>query len=307
MSESLKIVHVAATTNGAPWLLELMRRQRRRGHLVEAIIPPGEGTIPVVLQHEGFTYHTAALDLMARTHILTGTLMVHRLARLLEQVRPDIVQFHLFPSIIIGRLASWIADVPLRFSMIPGTYYLEAPVLRDIDFGTARFDTRVIATCERTRELYREAGIPEDRLELMYYGADEKRFDPSLYSRQSFRDDIGISSETPLIGLVAFFYPPATESPFSPPHLVGRSIKGHDIVLRSIPRVLKTWPDATFAFIGGGWGEAGEEHREEMRELALPFHGKLLEEDLDHVVSSLREAIPRCRFSAPRTKLGRLA
>ena len=27
---------------------------------------------------------------------------------------------HLFPSIVLGRIAGWLADVPVRFSMIPG-------------------------------------------------------------------------------------------------------------------------------------------------------------------------------------------
>ena len=43
------------------------------------------------------------------------------------------VHYHLFPSIVLGRMAAWAADVPVRISMIPGPYYLEAPVLGGID------------------------------------------------------------------------------------------------------------------------------------------------------------------------------
>jgi hypothetical protein len=73
----------------------------------------------------------------------------------------------LFPSIVLGRIAGWLADVPVQFSMIPGPYYLEAPILGEIEARTAWADTRVIASCEHTRTLYVRHGVSADRLDLI--------------------------------------------------------------------------------------------------------------------------------------------
>ena len=264
----LRIVHVAATTNGAPWMLDLMREQRRRGHEVQAIIPPGPGTIPAILREEGFSFSVTDLDVIARSTRLSAAGLVIRLARLLRGLRADVVQYHLFPSIVAGRFAAWIADVPLRFSMIPGTYYLEAPTLGRIETGTAWTDTRVIATCERTRTLYLKAGVPSSLVEVFFYGVDPVRFDPAAVSGSAFRDVLGVHQEALVVGLVALFYPRMADTPYTPPYLVGRDLKGRDVLIRAVPEVLEEFPEARFLLIGGPWGAGGDALMEEMRSLA---------------------------------------
>ena len=72
----------------------------------------------------------------------------------------------------------------------------------------------------------------------------------------------------PLIGIVAYFYPPPMPGPEVSPRLAGRGIKGHDILLRALPRVLARLPRAHVAFVGDGWGPPGVAYQEEMKALA---------------------------------------
>src|SRR5579863_1712062 len=265
---SLRVVHVAATANGAGWMHEMLRELRGRGHDASAIIAGRDGTLAPKLTADGIPFEVLDLDVLSSRSVREAAAKAWALLRLLRRLRPDVVHYHLFPSILLGRLAGWAADVPVRFSMIPGTYYLEAPVLGEADAKTVWADTRVIASCEHTRTLYGRFGVPRDHIELIYYGADSRRFAPDRADGARVRRELGIAADTPTVGIVAYFYPPLPAGPFTPPHLVGRAIKGHDVLLRAIPRVLARVPDAVFLLVGEGWGEAGRTYERGLRALA---------------------------------------
>jgi hypothetical protein len=149
-AESPHVVHIAATANGAHWMHQMLRDLRARGYRSTAIIGGRGGTLEARLTRDGIPYHVLELDVFASRNAVAAARRLLQLARLLRHLKADVVQYHLFPSIIVGRLAAWMADVPVRFSMIPGPYYLEAPILGDIDISTAWADSKVIASCEYT-------------------------------------------------------------------------------------------------------------------------------------------------------------
>lgn len=264
----LHVVHLVATANGAAWMHQMLRELRARGHRVTAIIGGRGGTLERRLLDDGIPFHVLDLDVLASRNALTAARKVIDLVRLLRRLRPDVAHFHLFPSIILGRIAAWIADVPVRVSMIPGPYYLEAPVLGDIDVRTTRFDSKVIASCEYTRTLYARAGVPRDHVELVYYGQDAALYDRSRADGQRVRREWGLGADVPIVGDVAYFYPPLPDNPFTPRHLVGRGVKGHDVLLRAIPRVLARVPNAVFVLVGEGWGPGGSAYVASLQQLA---------------------------------------
>ena len=169
-------MHVAGTANGAAWMHQMLCGLREQGYRVSAVIGGDEGTLATRLRRDGVAFDVLDLDVFSQRGLLSAGRRFLSLVRLLQRVRPDVVQFHLYPTIYIGRLAAWIADVPARFSMIPGPYYLEAPTLREFDLATAPFDSKVIASCDYTRTLYERGGVPRDHVELIYYGQDEAHF-----------------------------------------------------------------------------------------------------------------------------------
>ena len=271
--EPLHVVHIAATADGAAWMHQMLCGLRARGYRTTAIIGGRGGTLEARLRRDDIPYHVLDLDPFAGRSAAAAAQKLVRLVRLLRRLEPDVVQYHLFQSIILGRLAGWAADVPVRFSMIPGTYYLEAPVLGDLDLRTVWADSKVIASCEYTRTLYTRGGVARDSDRADYDGQDANLFNPDQADSARVRAELGIAPGRPVVGDVAYFYPPMPDGPFTPPRLAGRGLKGHDVLLRAVPRVLERVPDALFVLVGEGWGPGGAEVREPVESTCPRFLG----------------------------------
>ena len=204
----LKICHIAATTEGAPWVFEQLRDLRdRHGFDVAAILSGDQGTLVERCRAAGIPVYAADFNFTSNADLLELPRKVLALVRILQRERFDIVQTHLFHSMVIGRIAAWFADVPVRFSMIAGPFHLEAYTPRWIDRYTCWIDTITIASCELTRTLYQRMGVPGRRIAVIYYGPDESRFDPAVTTPADLRAKFGWAEDTPLIGMVAYFYP----------------------------------------------------------------------------------------------------
>ncbi|MEZ5319734.1 MAG: glycosyltransferase [Vicinamibacterales bacterium] len=212
---SLRVLHLVATANGAAWVHEQLRDLRARGHDVMALVAGTDGTLAPRLDADGIRYEVADLDVFAGGSARLAARRILTLARTFRRLRPDVVQSHVFSSIVLGRLAAWLADVPVRLSMIPGPYYLEAPGLSGVDVRTAPLDTKVIASCEYTRELYERLGTPRAHVELIYYGQDPGRLDPATADPARVRRERGLDPARPVVGDVAYFYPPSPDGPSS--------------------------------------------------------------------------------------------
>lgn len=267
--QPLKIVHVAATATGAPWMIALMREQKRLGHDVAAIIPARDGGIGAQLDALGIPCYVAGVDVLFALPAITrkiATLL--RLAGLLRRLRPDVVHSHIINSVTTARLASWIADVPMHLGANAHPYSMESDVLRPIEVGTSFCDTATIASCKYTHDLMLRHGIPKEQLELIYYAVDQSRYDPALADGARVREELGIAAGAPVIGKIAYFYPPANTAGLLPPLLLGRGIKGHEVLIRAIPYVLQSFPDARFILVGRGWGPGGPKYEQELKDLA---------------------------------------
>jgi glycosyltransferase involved in cell wall biosynthesis len=168
---------------------------------------------------------------------------------------------------VIGRFAAWLALVPVRLTMVAGPFHLEAYTPRWIDRCTCWMDTKLIASCEYTMRLFREMGVSERRLALVYYGPDADRFDPSRTEPAPIRQQYRWAPNTPVIGMIAYFYPRFVPSRWTPPALWGRSTKGHEYLIRAMPQVLGEFPTAKCLLVGSGWEAPGTKHMTEMREL----------------------------------------
>jgi glycosyltransferase involved in cell wall biosynthesis len=146
-------------------------------------------------------------------------------------------------------------------------YSMESDVLRPIEVGTAFCDTATIASCTYTRDLMRRHGVPEEQLELIYYAVDQSRHDPALADGSRVREELGIAADTPVIGKIAYFYPPTNLAGFVSARLKGRGIKGHEVLIRAVPAVLKSFPEARFILVGRGWGPGGPKYEQELKDL----------------------------------------
>ena len=287
---ALKICHVVAAGAGGTWVVEQLRTLRDEyGCDVTACLFSDAGSLVDALRAEGIPLLIWKPPRLGIAHLCTLPVKIVELARLFRRERFDVVHTHLFHSMMIGRVSAWLADVPVRLAMIAGPYHLEIPTLRWIDRSTCWMDTAVIASCEYTRRLYRRMGVPDRRLELIYYGPDERRFDPAETEVADLRGEYGWPADTPLVGMVAFFYRPDRRTGHAPPGLRGRDIKGHEYLIRAMPAILGEFPTARLLLIGAPLGDDGRKVVAELQDLVgrLGLQGRV-------VFTGFRSDVPAC-------------
>lgn len=262
----MKIMHIAPTADGAPWMAALAREQQRAGNEVMAVLPSLDGGLGRELARAGIAAYAAPADIIVSVRgALRKLRALLRLVLLLRRLRPDVVHSHVFGSVITARLASWLADTPIHFAGNVHPISLESDLMRALEIGTAFCDTKTIASSTYTRELYASHGIDA---ELIFYAVDQTAHDPRLADGARVRRELVLSAETPVVGMIAYFYPPTRTQAVVPPELRGRGIKGHDVLLRAVPRVLASIPDAKFVLVGRGWGPEGARYEQSLKDLA---------------------------------------
>ena len=262
-----RILHLAATPNGAPWMIALVIEQKRRGHEVEVVLPSLDGTIAPILMAEGIRCHAIPLDILSARSHLARARTVAGLVRLLRRLRPDVVHSHLINTVLTARIAAAIADVPVVYSGNASPLTLESDLLRTLEVGTAFCDTRSIASCSFTRELFTRYGIPEAQCVMVPYAPEHTAFDPMRADGGRVRRELGIDADTPLIGMVAYFYARSTAAVVGK-QLAGRNLKGQDVLLQAFRDVRAAVPHAKLLLVGGGWGAAGMAEMRRMEALA---------------------------------------
>ncbi|MDQ3283829.1 MAG: glycosyltransferase [Acidobacteriota bacterium] len=265
----MKIVHIVSTADGAPWMVALAREQKRLGHDVAVIVPSLNGRIATALKRDSIPCYAAATDIVFEQASLFRKLRrLTHLVLLLRRIRPDVVHSHIIGSVLTARIASWIADVPNHFAGNVHPISLESDLLRQLEVGTAFCDTKTIASSTYTRELYLQHGIPANQLAMVYYAVDQDAHDPALADGAAVRRELGLASHTPVVGKIAYFYPPSRTGYAVPANLRGRGLKGHDVLLRAIPYVLEQISDAKFVLVGRGSGPLGPQYEQELKSLA---------------------------------------
>jgi glycosyltransferase involved in cell wall biosynthesis len=267
----IRVAQVAGVWSDSSWFFGLCRDLRARGYDVIAVIDEHRGDLGGRLEAAGIRCHRLALTFAtgldrARlpVYAMRIPLAALRLARILRRERIDIVHSHVFASVVVARLAAMLARVH-HVAGIPGPRHLEAPLTRSVDRHTWWMDDVTIAGCLHTRRLYAALGANDDRLTCIYYGADAERFDPAGADPVAARRALGIASGAPLVVLVANFYPP-TRGAQTPPHTMGRGLKGHEDFFDAARIVAQRFPEARFVLAGKGVVEAGEAYRRRLIE-----------------------------------------
>lgn len=249
-------------------MFEQLRELRDQyGCEVAAVVSGDSGKLIDKLDSEGIPHFAFNFGFATPSGIMRMPREVLRLARLFRRQRFDVVQTHIFTSMLLGRVASWLADVPVRLSMISGPFHLEAYTSRWIDASTWWMETMLIPSCEASVSLCQTMGVPKERLALIYYSVDETKFDPRKVTRANLRERYGWEKDTPVIGMVAYFYPRLPQSSWVPVKLNGKGGKGHEDLINAAPLVQAEFPAAKFLLVGTGWGEAGEAYQEELKNL----------------------------------------
>lgn len=191
---------------------------------------------------------------------------------ILIRERPQIIQL---ATVGEGRLVPWLK----QWMKIPYVVYAHGnEILLAIEKGpksteliTLKKADRILAVSEFTAGLVRRAGVDPGRIEIVHPGCDSERFRPTEPTCQFRKKLMGPRHKDRIILTIG--------------NLVSR--KGQDMVIRALPRVLKSVSDVTYLIIGDG------PYRSQLERLArdmkvedrVVFTGQVGQEDIPEVYS----------------------
>ena len=173
--------------------------------------------------------------------------------RLCRRVRPDIVHTHTAKAGTLGRLAAWLAGIPVRVHTFHGHVFhgyfprWQTAIYIAIERLLARITTRIVAISPRqAEELRRYLRVRPGKITVVPLGFELRRFAQADGSaaRRRFRAALSVKPDQVVITMV------------------GRltAIKNQTLALRAFALLQDT--DAVLALVGGGEDEA------RLRELA---------------------------------------
>ena len=183
-----RVLHVDSEwtwRGGERQVLELMRRQRRRGHAPH-LAAPGGSALAARAGGEGFPIHAVP---MRGTWDLRSAFTIARLHR---DLRPDVVHWHAARAHALGAMASMLSPGPARV------------VSRRVDFPVRRSPGSkllwslplegIAAISEGVRSALARSGVDPGRVRVVPSGIDSTPFDAPV-DRVALRARLGIGAE----------------------------------------------------------------------------------------------------------------
>jgi glycosyltransferase involved in cell wall biosynthesis len=163
--------------------------------------------------------------------------------RLLRRERPAIVHTHTSKAGVVGRLAAWLARVPVVIHTPHGHifygYYgtVASAIIRLLERLLAKITDRIVTLTDRGAEehvRFHIAGM--EKFATIHSGIDLAYFRSVQVDPAVKRKELGLPPEGPIVGTVGRLVP----------------IKGLEWLLKAAQRVLAEFTQACFVIIGNG-------------------------------------------------------
>lgn len=235
----IRLVHVICSTDpgGAEYMLERLVRvmDSKRFHN-EVISLTNLGEVGNALQRAGVAVHVVGLH-----RRWPNPLSVVSLSRLIRRLRPDIVQTWMYHANLLGSVAARLAGVKhivwnIRHSDL-GPGKLKWRTQFSIRLGALLshlISARIVCNSSRAMEVHRTLGYDDGKFLMIANGFEVDRFSPDPAARVSLRKELGLPSDTFLIGLIARF----------------TGEKDHPTFIRAASVLLKKHPRVRFLLCG---------------------------------------------------------
>jgi glycosyltransferase involved in cell wall biosynthesis len=192
---------------------------------------------------QGVTLHRVR-GLGRRVHLFHDLGALWTLWRMCRELRPEIVHTHTAKAGALGRLAAWLAGVPVRIHTFHGHVFhgyfgpWQTALFLAIERLLARITTRVVAISARQAdELRHYLRLGTDRVTVVPLGLDLAHFvtADAEAARRRFREQVGAGNQVVVT-------------------MVGRltAIKNHALAIRAFSKVVARVRDLLLVFVGGG-------------------------------------------------------
>lgn len=297
MREPIRLMNIIARLNvGGPaiyvtLLTEKLSQPDYASTLVCGTIEPDEGDMLYYAEQHGIT-PIVIPELGRALNPLRDITTIWKVHQLIRAMRPDVVHTHTAKAGFVGRVAAWLAGVPVIVHTFHGHVfrgYFSKPltvVFIWLERLTARMSDTIITLTEGLRrELAEEYHIARRaHITVLPLGLDLEVFRSTPRKQGAFRAQWHIPPDAPLVGIVGRLVP----------------IKNHTLFLQAAALLKQQMPDAHFAIVGDG--ETREQTEALVDQLGLrasvTFTGwqrdlPMIYSDLDMlVISSLNEGTP---------------
>jgi glycosyltransferase involved in cell wall biosynthesis len=236
--------------------------------LVCGHIGPGEGDMAYLAEARGIQPVYVA-ELGRELSPLRDLVTLAKLWRVMRRFRPDVVHTHTAKAGFVGRIAAWLARVPVRVHTYHGHVFhgyfspAKTRVFLWLERFTARLSDRLITISPALKdELVNTYHVaPESKFAVVPLGLELAPYAETPRHRGTFRADFNIPPDAPLIGIVGRIVP----------------IKNHTLFVQMAAHVRAALPDAHFVIIGDGDRRAAVEAQVDALNLrdAVTFTGWL--------------------------------
>ncbi|NCC02178.1 MAG: glycosyltransferase family 1 protein [Clostridia bacterium] len=272
----MHVLHLIKTQTGAKWACKQIEVLIGLGIKVTVALPYENGGLADEYRRAGAQVIGANVDFPVRK-LWTLSRVLDRMRNLVRKVNPDIIHSHFVGTTYIMRIALGKDHKIPRVFQVPGPLHLEKGPYGFIDKFLAGDNDYWIGSCEWTCQKYIEMGIPACKVYKALYGTNTASF--VLQPKGVLRKELGIGSTIPIVGMVAYMYPPKVYLG----QFVG--LKGHEDFIRAISIVRKVIPNVKGIIIGGPWG-AAYNYEKCLRNMACKLSGDAI------VFTGFRKDVP---------------
>ncbi len=144
------------------------------------------------------------LTLIGKRHKI-DPLAYRRLVRILRAGRFDVLQTWIFAANAYGRLAARQARVPVLVTAEMAADLWKGRLELAIDRKLSGWTDRVVGNSRAVVDFYRKAGIPNDRLSMIYSGIENA--EPPQVDPAEMRRELGLKPDAPLALFAGRLYP----------------------------------------------------------------------------------------------------
>ncbi len=264
----LRVMWIIARLNvGGPavQVIEMATRFQKstdQGFLVCGTVGTDEGDMAYLAKSSGVK--PIVIPALGRAlHPLRDLSVIWHLFRLMKKHKPDVVHTHTAKAGFTGRIAAWLAGVPIIIHTFHGHVFhgyfgkLKTGLFIRLERLAARLSTRITTLSPALRdELIHTYRITSaDKVEVLPLGLNLEPYGQVLRPCGAFRTAYQINPERPVIGIVGRLTP----------------IKNHGLFVRAARIVADQLPEARFVIVGGGESRGAIEAEIASRFLVSPF------------------------------------
>lgn len=239
----LQVVSSSATSGAERHLVLLSRTLQQQGHHVVTVCPPHDW-LPEELRRAGV--HTLPLPMRGVGSAMT----LLRLVRVVREQRIDIIHTHLTRATYYGLLLGLLTRKPVVSTV---HVFTSDPAYRWL----THLGNPLIAVSEAVKRWLIEYGVPAGEIQTVYNATDFVSLDgTNTDAPLDVRREFGLSENSKLIGLFAKVTP----------------IKGQDLLIETLPQVLRSHPNTYVLFVGSINGDFARHTQRRAAELGVDSH-----------------------------------